>query len=187
MMRLAALLTAPVAALVAAAPLQAAEWRVVSPESRIGFVATYEDTPFDARFRSFDADIRFQPGALDEAEFDVRIDVTSVDSDSPDRDEGMKSGQWLAAADHPGARFHAERFERISENRYKALGTLRLKGTTSALAVPFTWEQSGNEALLTARAEVRRGVFNIGSGEWAEDDTIGFTVTIEARLELVRR
>jgi len=183
MMRLVALLTV----LAAAAPLQAADWRVVESESRIGFVATYEDTPFQARFRSFDADIRFQPGALDDAEFDVRIDVTSVDSDSPDRDEGMKSEQWLAAGDHPEARFHAERFERISESRFKALGELRLKGTTSSLAVPFTWEQSGNEALLTARAKVRRGVFNIGSGEWAEDDTVGFSVTIEARLELVRR
>lgn len=187
MMRLGLLVAALVAALAAAAPLQAADWRVVKPASRIGFVATYEDTPFDARFRSFDADIRFQPGALDEAEFDIRIDVTSVDSDSPDRDEGMKSGQWLAAGDHPEARFHAERFERVSENRFKALGELRLKGTKSPLAVPFTWEQSGNEALLTARTEVRRGAFNIGSGEWAEDDTIGFSVTIEARLELVRR
>lgn len=171
----------------AAASVMAAEWRVVESDSRIGFVATYEDTPFDAWFRSFDADIRFEPEALDEASFDIRIDVASVDSNSPDRDEGMTGEEWLAAGEHPEARFHAEQFERISADRYQATGRLSLKETRKTIVVPFTWEQSGDQALLTAEAQVQRGDFDIGTGEWAADDTIGFAVTIKARLKLTRR
>lgn len=170
-----------------ALPALAADWKTVESDSRIGFVATYEETPFNAWFRSFDARIRFDPDALDNAAFDVRMDVTSVDSNSPDRDEGMKQEEWLAAGEYPEARFHAERFERIAEGRYRAVGELALKGVSRTIEVPFTWEQSGDEALLTVEAEVERGDFSIGTGEWAGDDTIGFTVTIQARLKLTRR
>lgn len=165
----------------------AADWQTVSSGSRLGFVATYEDTPFNAWFRSFDARIRFDPDALDDALFDIRIDVSSVDSRSRDRDEGMKEGEWLAAGEHSEARFRAERFERISDDRFKAIGRLGLKGVRRTIEVPFTWEQSGDTAVLTAEAEVDRGEFNIGTGEWERDDTIGFTVTIRARLNLARR
>lgn len=165
----------------------AADWQTVDPDSRIGFVATYEETPFNAWFRSFDARIRFDPDALDDAAFDIRMDVTSVDSNSPDRDEGMKQKEWFAAGEHPEARFRAERFERIAEGRYRAIGELSLKDVSRTIEVPFTWEQSGSEALLTVESEVNRGDFNIGTGEWEEDDTIGFTVTIQAQLKLTRR
>jgi len=175
------------AALLIVTPAQAAEWRLVAPESRIGFVATYEDVAFDAWFRSFEAAIRFAPDALDQAVFDIRIDVSSVDSASPDRDAGMKQPEWLAAESHPEARFHAERFERRADGRFTALGRLDLKGTTRAIEVPFTWERSGGKAVITAETGVRRGQFGIGTGEWADDDTIGFEVTIRARLALERR
>lgn len=171
-----------------AAPAAAADWQTVESDSRIGFVATYEDTAFDTWFRSFDARIRFDPDALDDASFDVRIDVSSVDSNSPDRDEGMKQREWLAAGDHPEARFRAEQFERLADDRFKAIGQLSLKDASRAIEVPFTWEQSGSgEAILTAQTDVQRGNFDIGTGEWAADDTIGFTVTIKARLKLKRR
>lgn len=171
----------------AAAPALAGDWEVMESGSRIGFVATYEDTPFNAWFRSFDARLRFDPEALDEASFDIRIDVSSVDSGSRDRDEGMKQEEWLAAGGHPEARFRAERFGRISEQQFTAIGQLAVKGVSRAVEVPFTWQQSGDRAVLTAETEVQRGQFGIGTGEWARDDTIGFTVTITARLNLARR
>lgn len=168
----------------AAAPSMAADWRVVDRESRIGFVATYEDTAFEAWFTAYDARIRFEPGALDDGIFDIRIDVASVDSNSPDRDEGMRQEEWLAAGEHPDARFVAERFETLSDGRFRATGPLSLKGTRRTIEVPFTWEQSGGRAVLAAETDVQRDAFNIGTGDWADDDTIGFTVTIKARLVL---
>lgn len=175
------------AAWLAAAPAMAGDWEVMESGSRIGFVATYEDTPFNAWFRSFDARISFDPDALDEASFDIRIDVSSVDSSSRDRDEGMKQEEWLAAGEHPEARFLAEHFERISEQRFKAIGQLAVKDVRRTVEVPFRWQQSGDRAELTAETEVQRGQFGIGTGDWAGDDTIGFTVTIRARLDLARR
>jgi len=175
--------------LLAAGPCVAAEqWDVVAPDSRIGFVATYEDIPFEAWFDAFQADIRFSPDDLEDAVFEVRIEVGSVDSNSVDRDEGMQREAWFATDEHPMARFRADRFEKLSGNRFRATGPLELKGTSKTISVPFTWERvSDEEAVLTAETTLQRGEFNIGSGEWAEDDTIGFDVTVKARLKLTRQ
>jgi len=163
------------------------EWRVVYPQSRIGFVATYDGIPFEARFESFEARIEFSPERLDDAVFDVRIDVSSVDSDSVDRDEGMQEEEWLAADAHPVARFEARQFEALDGGRYEATGTLSLKEATKEVTVPFEWrEESGGSALLIAGTTLERDDFNIGTGEWAEDDTIGFEVKVEARFKLTR-
>lgn len=163
----------------------AADWEVVQPESRIGFVATYDDIPFQASFESFQARIRFSPENLDDSSFDVHIDTTSLDSESPDRDEGMKQAEWFAVDEYPEARFHAEQFEHISDNHYKAIGELTVKGISRKIEVPFTWEpQVDGNAWMTAQASLKRGDFDIGTGEWAKDETIGFDVSVNARLQL---
>lgn len=174
--------------LITAAAAVAAEWRVVHPESRIGFVATYDDIPFDTRFESFEADIRFDPDNLDSAAFDIRIDVGSVDSNSVDRDKGMRQREWLAADAHPVARFQARQFEKLSAGRYKAIGTLALKDVSKNVEVPFEWREAPDGgARLSAATTLRRDDFDIGTGEWTDDDTIGFEVKVEAELTLAPR
>jgi len=168
--------------------LAAGQWDVVKPESRIGFVATYDGIPFEAWFDDFQANIRFSPDDTKQSSFDVRIVVGSVDSDSADRDEGMQGEAWFDTQEHPVARFTADRFETLSGKRFRATGTLELKGIERTITVPFTWEQpAADQAVLNAETTLERGDFGIGSGEWAEDDTIGFNVTVKARLKLVRQ
>ncbi|MGA8260342.1 MAG: YceI family protein [Arenicellales bacterium] len=165
----------------------AADWKV-EDGSQIGFVATYDRIPFQAWFKSFDAHIRFSPDRLDDSSFDVRIATSSLDSDSPDRDEGMKQPAWFAVDKYPEARFQATHFESVAENRYRAMGTLTLKGVSKNVDVLFAWEpQPGGKVWLNANARLERGDFDIGTGEWAHDDTIGFDVGVNASLKLAPR
>lgn len=172
----------------AVASAHAEEWGVVETGSYIGFIATYDGIPFEARFQSFEAKIEFSANDLDEASFDVRIDTGSLDSNSPDRDSGMKELDWFAVAEYPVARFRSIRFQRTAETRYLAAGQLTLKDVSKTIEVPFTWEQESNDkATLIAETRLKRGDFNVGAGEWAEDDIIGFDVVVKARLNLNRR
>lgn len=174
-----------VSGLLLAQAAAAAEWKVVEPDSRIGFVATYDSIPFQVWFKSYDASIRFSPDNLGESSFDVRIRTASVDSNSPDRDDGMKQREWLAVDKYPEARFHAERFEKINDDHYKAIGELTIKGISKDVEVNFEWQtRPGGKAWMNAQARLKRGDFNIGTGEWAKDETIGFDVAVNADLEL---
>lgn len=165
----------------------AAEWNVAHSDSYIAFVATYDDIPFEARFESFKAEIEFSPDDLDGASFDVHIDTDSMDSNSPDRDNGMKEQEWFDTGNYPAARFQAARFERISEGRYQAIGELTVKDVSRTIEVSFTWDQSGDRATLAAETRLKRGDFSIGTGEWAQDDIIGFDVVVKANLNLTRK
>lgn len=161
------------------------DWRVNYDSSRLGFIATYDEIPFRGSFRKFDAQILFDPETLSEGSFIVTIEITSVDTDSPDRDEGMLESEWFDAAHFPVAHFESIRFERGQEqDMYTANGDLSIKGITKPVEVMFRWTQSDASVRLNGHADITRGIFDIGTGDWAEDDTIGYDVKIEFELVL---
>lgn len=173
------------AALLLAQGTWASDWVVAYETSSIGFVATYDEIPFEGRFGDFSARIRFDPGTLADASFEVTVNIASVDTDSPDRDEGMLEAEWFDAGRHPQARFSSSRIERLTgENEYAVKGDLTIKDTTRPVAATFLWTQAGPSAHLKGSADVKRGDFGIGSGDWEEDDTIGFDVRILFDLTL---
>jgi polyisoprenoid-binding protein YceI len=165
--------------------LLADEWRVDQPNSRIGFVASYDEIPFEGRFHRFDARIRFEPGPSPQGSFLVDIDIGSVDTDSSDRDEGMLGSDWFDAKRHPRATFESTGFERLAgDSEYAVTGELTIKGITRSITARFVWLESGTNATLRGSADVQRGDFGVGTGDWAEDDTIGFDVQIAFDLSL---
>ena len=164
----------------------AQEWRMDPAASRLGFTATWEGMPFETLFRRFAADIRFDPQRLDEANIEVRIDVGSVDSASPDRDEGMGDPAWLDYGSQPNAVYRTKAVRPTGADAYVGQGELTLKGVTRPVDVALRWEESGNRARLSARAVVLRTDFAIGEGEWANSDEIGYEVQIFGDLTLLR-
>jgi polyisoprenoid-binding protein YceI len=163
------------------------DWRVDYDTSRLGFIATYDEIPFQGRFREFDARILFDPETPSEGSFIVTIEVASVDTDSPDRDEGMLESEWFDAAHFPAAHFESMRFERGQEqDMYTANGDLSIKGIRKPVEVMFRWTQSDASVRLNGYADITRGNFDIGTGDWADDDTIGYDVKIEFELILTK-
>lgn len=163
-----------------------ADWRVQHDGGGIGFVATYDEIPFDGRFRDFEAAIRFDPQALQQSRFEVNVTIASVDSDSPDRDQGMLEPEWFDAEHHPLARFETTGFSTDDGGGFRADGELTIKGITRPVALSFTWDSDGRSARLAGETSVRRTDFEVGSGDWQEDDTIGFDVKIVFDLDLRR-
>ncbi len=163
------------------------EWNVDAETSRIGFVATYDEIPFEGRFDEFTALIRFDPENPSDGSFLITIGVASVDTDSPDRDEGMLEADWFDVESHPQAAFTSLRFERLSgENEYAVTGDLTIKGITNSVTATFSWTQKDSSVRLKGSADVERGDFDIGTGDWEDDDTIGFDVRIVFDLTLTQ-
>lgn len=163
------------------------EWNVDAENSRVGFVATYDEIPFEGRFDEFTALIRFDPENPSDGSFLVTIGVASVDTDSPDRDEGMLEADWFDVESHPEATFTSLRFEHLpGENEYAVTGDLTIKGITKPVTAAFSWTQANSSIRLAGSADVERGDFDIGTGDWEDDDTIGFAVRIVFDLTLTQ-
>lgn len=178
-MKLGRCLPVILAALLPIQPLQADEWQVDHAASRIGFVATYDEIPFEGRFHRFEARIRFDTEDPAGGSFAATIDIASVDSNSPDRDEGMLEADWFDVGEHPTATFESSAIRAVpGSDEYALEGELTIKDITRPLHATFTWNAADGSARLEGSADVRRGDFDIGSGDWADDETIGFDVRI---------
>lgn len=161
-------------------------WRVVPEKSKIGFIATYDGIPFEAVFQIYQATIKFDPHQLDQASFKVEIQMGSVDSQSPDRDEGMKTEEWFSTTTYPMAQFTSISFESVDTDNYQVRGELSIKDITRIAELAFSWKTQGDNKILDLSSILRRSDFDIGIGEWADDEIIGFDVEVKAYLYLQR-
>ena len=170
----------------AATPLPAIaahEWSL-HKGGKLGFVASWEGSEFEGLFHRFDAAIVFDPADLAGSHFDVKVDVTSADTQSSDRDEGMADPEWFDFAHYPQATFVTSSIAALADGHYEAKGTLTIKGVSREVSFPFTWKEQNGAAELAGETVLVRTDFHIGEGEWAEDESIGMKVRVLANLKL---
>ncbi|MGF1607806.1 MAG: YceI family protein [Kiloniellales bacterium] len=184
---LAALLPAAVAT-----AAEAPQWRV-EDGSRVGFVARQAGAAITGRFERFDAEIRFDPDNLDGSHVAVDIDVASVDTQSSDRDQVIRSADLFNVARWPSARFEAARFEPNGNGHYKALGQLTLREATQDVVLPFEItisEQPDDPATLQARAvgelPIMRLDYGVGQGQWRDTSVVANEVVIQIEILATR-
>jgi polyisoprenoid-binding protein YceI len=170
--------------LLAATPLPAHaahDWSL-REGGKLGFVASWEGSEFEGVFHHFDAAVAFDPADLAGSHFEVKVDVTSTDTQSSDRDEGLADPEWFDFAHYPQATFVTSSIGALSDGRYEAKGTLTIKGVSREVSFPFTWREQDGTAKLQGETVLQRTDFHIGEGEWAEDDSIGMSVRVLADL-----
>jgi polyisoprenoid-binding protein YceI len=178
------LLSAAAALHLLAAPAIAApaKWTVDPAKSRLGFTVQWSGQAFNATFKSWKADIAFDPADLGRSKVVVTIDLASEDSGSDENDDGVKGAEGFATDKFPAARFETTGFTAKGGTSYVATGRLTLHGMTKPITLPFTLAIAGNSAHMTGKAMVSRIDFGLGQGEWAGEAPIAHAVTITADL-----
>jgi len=167
-------------------------WTVLE-DSTVGFTAYQGSQPVKGQFTEFDAQIRFDPEALEQSTVGVDIMIDSVDTGDSSRDGTIRGADLFDAKQWPTARFEADSFRSLGENRYEAVGRLRMRDQTRDVTLPFTLEigdHPDDPGLLQARAageiSVSRLEFGVGQGEWSTTGTVGETVDIAIDIQATR-
>ena len=104
----------------------AATWQVNYDNSRLGFIATQTGSEFEGQFHNFEARIVFDPADPANSRFDVVVDITSIDTQSPDRDSALPNPEWFDAAKFPSAHFEAISFKQVGNASDEAKARLTL-------------------------------------------------------------
>jgi polyisoprenoid-binding protein YceI len=167
-------------------PASGAQWNVDHAKSHLGFSVLWSGQPFEATFKSWKADIRFDPADLAHAHATVTVDLGSETSAAPDNDDGLKGAEGFAVTQFPSAQFEATSFTSKRGNNYLATGRLILHGVSRPVVLPFALTISGNSAHMTGKAVVSRTDFGLGRGEWASAATIAHEVTITVDLSATK-
>lgn len=169
----------------AAAPVQADRWRVL-PGSALGFATSWSGTAIEGRFRTWTADIRFSPQALESSRVRVRIETASAATGESSVDEALPGTDWFSSAAFPAATFSADRFRALGGDRYEARGTLSLRGVSHPVVLPFRLTIDGGRAQMTGSATIDRIRFGVGQGDWAATDAIPAPVSVHIDLKAAR-
>jgi len=167
------------------APAIAREWQVDAAKSTLTFKGSYQGEAFDGKFGKFNATIAFDESDATQDRFDVKVDVGSVETQSSERDDTLKTSDFFDAKKFPQAHFVTQSFSKCSDGSVEAKGTLTIRDQTRPVALKVKFAGSGDAATLDVDTTLHRLDFGLGAGsDWAD---IGKDVTVHGHLLLTTK
>ncbi|RZL95112.1 MAG: YceI family protein [Variovorax sp.] len=174
------------AALFAVAAGAAAEpmARLVPGYSQIAFVTKQMGVPVEGVFKTFDAQVAFDPHKPEGGTVALQIDVASATLGVPQSDAELPKAPWFNAARFPRASFQSSSIKNLGGGRFDIAGKLTIKGTAQDVVVPVTIAQTAGQSVATGSLTIQRLAFKIGEGEWTDTSMVGDDVQVRFKLVL---
>lgn len=152
-------------------------WKVASG-GRLGFTAQWNGEAINGNFSKWSADIVFAPEALDASTIKVSIDLASVTTGDSQRDGSLTGSDFFDTDRFASATYRASSFKALGGDRYRADGTLTLRGTSKPVPLAFTLTINGDKAAARGTATIDRTSFGVGQGDYASTAEIAGPVAI---------
>lgn len=180
-----AALAATLSFVVAAKAAPTDEFELEPAGSSLTFTAVQQGAKFESRFDRFTARVRFDPASPESGSISSRIDLGSVDTGNPERDEVLKGADWFSLGRWPEAVFTAGRIVRDGDG-YRANGTLTLRDVTAPVSLSFRWTPASvaRPARLLGSATLERLAFGVGQGDWRDTAYVGNRVDVQVDIRL---
>lgn len=181
----AALVATLIAAAAQAATPVATSFELEPSGSSLSFTATQQGAKFESHFDRFTTSVSFDPAQPETGRIEARVDLGSVDTGNPERDEVLKTADWFNLGKWPVAVFLAERIVRTSEG-YAASGTLTLRGVSRPVTLQFRWTPPAGTkpARLVGSAALERLAFGVGQGDWQDTAYVANAVAVQVAINL---
>lgn len=148
-------------------------------------------TTVKGRFAAVSGTIHVDRANPDRSTVEVEMDARTLDTRTEQRDEHLRSADFLDVEAHPTITFRGTRIEgahRSAGDRFRVYGDLTIRGTTKEIALDATFEGTGKDpwggerASFSARGKIDRRDFGL---VWnAALETGGVLVSNEIRLEI---
>jgi len=192
------LLSAALAAVlgVAAVPALAETWTADKAHSSVGFsVRHMMVSNVKGSFDKFTASVEGSPADPASAKISATIEVASVNTREPKRDDHLRSPDFFDAAKFPQMMFASTKIEKVSASKAKVTGDLTLRGVTKPVTLDVEYTAPvkspwGHMVVgATATGKINRQDFGVSFSKALETGgvLVGDEVTILLELELVQK
>lgn len=173
------------AALAADAPAPARYVQAAAGNS-LGFTFTQLGAASTGQFKKFTTTLVYDEKNLAASSLDVKVDVTSLDTQDSERDGALAGAELFDAAKFPSATFVAKSLARNAKGGLEAVGKLTIRGVSRDLRLPLTLKPVGNGLELSGQTSIKRLDFGVGQGEWKSTESVGDEVRVQYQVALVR-
>ena len=121
--------------------------------TRIGFVARHAMvTKVRGSFNEFEGTATVDGDNPANSSVRVTIDATSIDTRNAQRDEHLRSNDFLAMEQYPEITFVSTGVERTGDTEFDLTGDLTIKGVTRSVTIPFDFEGAATDPFGNLRA-----------------------------------
>ncbi len=166
----------------AAAPALAQQ--LVAAQSEIAFTSKQMGVPVDGRFKTFTAQVAFDPKHPEAAKIGFTIDLASVSLGAAEVETEVVKPDWFDTKKFPQATFQSTAVKATGSGRYEVAGTLKIKGASQNVTVPVALAQSGAATTATGSFAIKRLDFKIGDGDWKDTSMVANEVQVRFKLGL---
>jgi len=163
-------------------------YKIDKAHSEIVFQVRHLLTRVRGRFSEFDGTISYDEANPERSSVDVRIQAASVDTNEPDRDKHLRTGDFFDVEKFQTLTFKSTRVRKKGDERFDVDGDLTIHGVTRPVTLTATFlgkakDPWGNERLgFEAETAINRKDFGLA---WnAALETGGFLVGDEVKISV---
>ena len=171
-------------------------WQIDPAHSHIAFSARHlMISKVRGRFENFSGTINFDENSPTASTVNVEIDAASINTREQQRDDHLRSPDFLDAANHPTLTFQSKRIEQTGGDNGRLVGDLTIRGVTREVALDVEYAGQAKSPWGTTSAGFS-GSTTINRRDWGLEwnqalETggvlVGDKIKIDIELELVKQ
>jgi polyisoprenoid-binding protein YceI len=147
-------------------------------------------------FSKVSGNVVLDPSDFTKSTVEVIVDATTIDTREPQRDEHLRSADFLDVANHPAITFRSKQITAAGAGRFKVTGDLTIRGVTRTVTfdvdgpTPPVKDPWGNvRAGVSATAKINRKDFGLVWNALTEAGgvVVGDEVSITFEAELIQK
>ena len=147
-------------------------------------------------FDKVSGNVALDPSDPTKSTVEVSVDTATIDTREPQRDEHLRSADFLDVANHPAITFRSKRITAAGADRFKVTGDLTIRGTTREVTLdvegptPPIKDPWGNVRTgVSATTKINRKDFGLVWNALTETGgvVVGDEVSITFEAELVQK
>jgi polyisoprenoid-binding protein YceI len=121
--------------------------------TRIGFVARHAMvTKVRGAFNEFEGTAVLDGANPANSRVEVTINAASIDTRNAQRDEHLRSNDFLAMQEYPTITFSSTGVRQVDDTTFEVSGDLTIKGVTNSITIPFSFEGAAKDPFGNQRA-----------------------------------
>ena len=158
----------------------------VQPGAQVSFQARQMGVAMKGHFATVQAQVRFDPAALQSSRVRVAVDCASIHAGGSQADSLLRGPDWLDAKAHPQARFVSTGFTADGPGRYRVDGQFTVRGITHPMRVLLLTHAAGADLAMDVDFRLDRGSYGVGGGSWADTSVVSGEIPVHVQLLVAR-
>jgi cytochrome b561/polyisoprenoid-binding protein YceI len=134
---------------------------------RLGFTVSGGGEAYRGSFSDWSGAITFDPDHPESADLRITVKLASASLGNATTDAMLQGAEFFASSANPTATWRSTKVTQTGPNRYRASGTLSLKGASRPQTVTFTLSGKDLKRHVEGSASIDRTAFGVGTGDAA--------------------